>query len=163
MSDQPDLINRLRLIRTPGIGPIAYRQLMLRFGSAAAALAAIPDLAGRGGGKAPAIFRKDAAEREIEAVEKAGARYLVVGQALYPRALAELENAPPLLTAKGNFSHFDMPMVAMVGARNASAAACRFARGLAHDLGQEGVTVVSGAPSSQDGESVSPDLEVFEL
>jgi DNA processing protein len=144
VSAQPDLIDRLRLIRTQGIGPIAYRQLLLRFGSASAALAAIPDLAGRGGGKAPAIFGKEAAEREIEAVEKAGARYLVVGQGLYPRALAELENAPPLLTAKGHFSYFDRPMVAIVGARNASAAACRFARGLAHDLGQEGVTVVSG-------------------
>jgi len=61
VSAQPDLIDRLRLIRTQGIGPIAYRQLLMKFGSAAAALAAIPDLAGRGGGKAPAIFGKDAA------------------------------------------------------------------------------------------------------
>jgi len=144
VSAQPDLIDRLRLIRTPGIGPIAYRQLLLRFGSAEAALTAIPDLAGRGGGRAPAIFRKDRAEREIEAVEKAGARYLVLGQGLYPRALAELENAPPLVTTKGNIALLERPMVAIVGARNASAAACRFARGLAHDLGQEGVTIVSG-------------------
>jgi len=138
------LIDRLRLIRTPGIGPIAYRQLLLRFGSAAAALAAIPDLARRGGGRAPAVFMKDKAEREIEAVDKAGARFLVLGQGLYPRALAELENAPPLVTAKGDLSLLERPMVAIVGARNASAAACRFARGLAHDLGQEGVTIVSG-------------------
>ncbi|MCF2513884.1 DNA-processing protein DprA [Sphingomonas sp. G124] len=144
MSAGPDLIDRLRLIRTPGIGPIAYRQLLLRFGSAAAALSAIPDLARRGGGKIPVLFGKDKAEEEIEAVHKAGARYLAMGQALYPRALAELENAPPLLTAKGNFSLFERPMIAIVGARNASAAACRFARGLAHDLGREGVTVVSG-------------------
>jgi DNA processing protein len=144
VSAQPDLVDRLRLIRTPGIGPIAYRQLLLRFGSAGAALDAIPDLARRGGGKQPAIFRKDAAEREVEAVENAGGRYLVLGQGLYPRALAELENAPPLVTAKGNFALLERPMVAIVGARNASAAACRFARGLAHDLGQEGVTIVSG-------------------
>ena len=144
MSASTDLIDRLRLIRTPGIGPIAYRQLLLRFGSAAAALDAIPDLARRGGGKQPAIFRKDTAEREIEAVENAGARYLLLGQGLYPRALAELENAPPLLTAKGDLGLLDRPMIAIVGARNASAAACRFARGLAHDLGQEGMTIVSG-------------------
>jgi len=144
VSAQPDLIDRLRLIRTPGIGPIAYRQLLLRFGTAAAALAAVPDLARRGGGRAPAVLLKDKAEREIEAVEKAGARFLVLGQGLYPRALAELENAPPLVTAKGNLSLLERPMVAIVGARNASAAACRFARGLAHDLGQDGVTIVSG-------------------
>lgn len=144
MSNPPDLIDRLRLIRTPGIGPVAYRQLMLRFGDAGAALAAIPDLARRGGGKVPTVFAKDKAEREIEAVESLGARYLVLGQGLYPRALAEMEDAPPLLTAKGRFDLLDRPTVAIVGARNASAAACRFARGLAHDLGQEGVTVVSG-------------------
>src|SRR3546814_14827066 len=35
-------------------------------------------------------------------------------------------------------------MIALVGARNASAAACRFARGLAQELGRQGATVVSG-------------------
>ncbi|MBA3666473.1 MAG: DNA-protecting protein DprA [Sphingomonas sp.] len=140
----PDLIERLRLIRTPGIGPIAFRQLLLRFGSAAAALDAIPDLARRGGGKAPSLFPVANAEREIAAVGKAGARFLALGQGLYPRALAELENAPPLVTAKGRLELLDRPMVAIVGARNASAAACRFARGLAHELGQEGVSIVSG-------------------
>ncbi len=144
MKAPPDIIDRLRLIRTPGIGPITYRQLLLRFGSAEAALAAVPELARRGGGKVPAITSKSAAERELAAVEKAGGRYLILGQGLYPRALAELENAPPLLTAMGCTALMDRPMVAIVGARNASAAACRFARGLALELGREGVAVVSG-------------------
>jgi DNA processing protein len=137
LSHPADLVDRLRLIRTLGIGPVAFRQLLLRFGSAEAALAAIPDLARRGGGKVPTVFAKDRAEREIETVERLGARYLSLGQGLYPRSLAELEDTPPLLTAKGNLALLDRPMVAIVGARNASAAACRFARGLAHDLGQE--------------------------
>jgi DNA processing protein len=148
-----DLVDRLRLIRTPGTGPIAYRQLLLRFGSAEAALAAIPDLARRGGGKVPAVCPRDKALREIEAVERLGARYVVLGQGLYPSALAQLEDAPPLLTAKGRLELLDQPMVAIVGARNASAAACRFARGLAHDLGQEGVTVVSGLARGIDSAS----------
>jgi DNA processing protein len=139
-----DIIDRIRLIRTPGIGPITFRQLMLRFGSAAAALEAVPELARRGGGKSPSIFPRSAAEREFDAIEKAGARYLVLGQGLYPGALAELENAPPLLTATGRVALLERPMVAIVGARNASAAACRFARGLAAELGREGVAVVSG-------------------
>lgn len=144
MNHQKDLIDRIRLIRTPGIGPVAYRQLLLRFGSAEAAVAAIPDLARRGGGKVPAICSLSAAEREYAAVEKAGARYLVMGQGLYPRSLAALENAPPIITAKGRLTLLEQPLVAIVGARNASAAACRFARGLAHDLGQRDVVVVSG-------------------
>ena len=159
MSAAPDLIDRLRLIRTPGIGPVAFRQLLMRFGSAEAALAAIPDLARRGGGKVPAVFARDKAEREIEAVEKLGGRYLSVGQGLYPRALAEMEDAPPLLTAKGDLAVLDRPMVAIVGARNASAAACRFARGLAHDLGQEGVTVVSGLARGIDSAAHDGSLE----
>jgi DNA processing protein len=154
-----DLLDRLRLIRTPGIGPIAFRQLLLRFGSASAALAAIPDLARRGRGRAPALFPSADATREIAAVEALGARYLALGQGLYPRALAELESAPPLLIVKGRLDLLEQPMVAIVGARNASAAACRFARGLAHELGREGVTVVSGLARGIDSAAHDGSIE----
>jgi DNA processing protein len=123
---------------------VTCRQLIARFGSPAAALAAVPDLARRGGGKAPALRSREDAEREIAKVEKLGAKFLALGQGLYPRLLAGLEDAPPLLIAKGDLTLLDRQSVAMVGARNASAAACRFARGLAHDLGQHGLVVVSG-------------------
>ncbi len=135
---------RIRLIRSPSIGPVTFRQLLARFGSAEAALAAVPDLAARGGGKAPALFPAASAERELAAVETLGARYLALGQGLYPRLLAELSDAPPLLIARGDLGLLERQAVGIVGARNASAAACRFARGLAHDLGREGMAVVSG-------------------
>lgn len=131
-------------MRTPGIGPVTYRQLIMRFGTPAAALAAVPDLARRGGGKAPALLSAADAEREIARVEKLGAKWLALAQGLYPSLLAELEDAPPLLIAKGNLNLLERQAVAIVGARNASAAACRFARGLAHDLGQQDLVVVSG-------------------
>jgi len=131
-------------LRTPGIGPVTYRQLIMRFGTPAAALAAVPDLARRGGGKAPALRSVADAEREVARVDKLGAKWLTLEQGLYPRLLAELEDAPPLLIAKGDLSLLDGQAVAIVGARNASAAACRFARGLAHDLGQHDLVVVSG-------------------
>jgi DNA processing protein len=154
-----DLIDRLRLLRTPGIGPVTFRQLIARFGDPAAALAAVPDLARRGGGKAPAIRSRDEAEREIARVEKLGAKFLVVGQGLYPRLLVELEDAPPLLIAKGNLNLLDRMAVAIVGARNASAAACRFARGLAHDLGQNDLAVVSGLARGIDSAAHDGALE----
>ena len=154
-----DLLDRLRLIRTSGLGPIAFRQLLLRFGSASEALAAIPDLARRGGGKAPSLHTIAAAEREIAAVEALGGRFLSIGQGLYPRGLAELENAPPLLMVKGRLDLLERPMVAIVGARNASAAACRFARGLAHELGREGVSVVSGLARGIDSAAHDGSLE----
>jgi DNA processing protein len=139
-----DLAGRVRLLRSPGIGPVTFRQLLLRFGTADAALRAVPDLARRGGGRAPALFPEDQARREIDRVEALGGRYLLLGQGLYPRLLAEADDAPPLLTCLGDIGLLDRPLVAMVGARNASAAACRFARGLAHDLGRQGEVVVSG-------------------
>ena len=139
-----DLVARLRLIRSPSIGPVSFRQLLARFGSAEAALAAVPDLAARGGGRSPNLISPAVAEREIAQVEALGARYLVLGQGLYPPLLAELDNAPPLIMAKGDLGMLERPLVAIVGARNASAAACRFARGLAHDLGDAGAVVVSG-------------------
>ena len=120
-----DLLARLRLVRSPGIGPVTFRQLLARFGGAEQALAAVPDLAARGGGRAPVLFSESAAKAEIDRVETIGARYLSLGQGLYPRALAELSDAPPLLTVMGNQNLLDRPLVAIVGARNASAAACR--------------------------------------
>ena len=154
-----DLVDRLRLVRSPGIGPVTYRQLISRFGSASAALEAVPELAARGGGKAPRIVDRRDAEGEIARVEAFGGRYLVLGQGLYPRALAELDDAPPLLTVKGDLKLLDRPLVAIVGARNASAAACRFARQLAYDLGQEGAVVVSGLARGIDSAAHDGSLE----
>jgi DNA processing protein len=122
-------------------------------------LAAVPDLARRGGGAAPRLCGVSDAEREIARVEKAGARYLALGQGLYPRLLAEQEDAPPLLTARGNLNLLDRISVAIVGARNASAAACRFARGLAYDLGQNNIVVVSGLARGIDSAAHDGALE----
>jgi DNA processing protein len=131
----------------------------MRFGTPSAALAAVPDLARRGGGKAPALRTVSDAEREIATVEKLGAKFVALGQGLYPRLLAELEDAPPLLIAKGNLNLLDKQAVAIVGARNASAAACRFARGLAHDLGQHELVVVSGLARGIDSAAHDGALE----
>ncbi len=139
-----DTIARLRLIRTPSIGPVSYRQLLARFGSAAAALDALPDLARRGGGRVPPPPPLAAVERERQLVERLGARLLFLGDPDYPALLAEVDNAPAVLTVRGDLSLVRRTAVALVGARNASAAACRFARGLAQDLAGEGASVVSG-------------------
>ena len=133
--------------------------MIRRFGGAAEALAAVPDLARRGGGKVPQLCSCDTAEREIARVDKLGAKWLALGQGLYPRLLAEMEDAPPLLIAKGNLNLLDRQAVAIVGARNASAAACRFARGLAHQLGQHGLVVVSGLARGIDSAAHDGALE----
>jgi DNA processing protein len=139
-----DQIARLRLIRSSTIGPVTYFQLLARFGSAQAALDAIPDLAIRGGGRPPRIATRAEVEQEMGTVSRLGARYLFLGEEGYPPLLAEMETAPPALTVTGDAALLDKQAVAVVGARNASAAACRFARGLAQALGEAGLLVVSG-------------------
>jgi DNA processing protein len=147
---EPDRIARLRLIRSDQVGPITYFQLIARFGSAQAALDAIPELAARGGGRPPRIARVDEAVREAERVERLGAVHLFAGEPGYPPLLAQIETAPPVLIASGDTAILERTPVAMVGARNASAAACRFARQLARELGLAGAAIVSGLARGVD-------------
>jgi DNA processing protein len=139
-----DRFDRLRLARTSNVGPMAYRQLLARFGSAGAALEALPELAARGGAQAfrPADPRVISAE--IEKVERLGARHVFLGDADYPPLLAEAEGGPAALIARGDMALAARRSVAIVGARNASAAACRFARELAHGLAAQDIVIVSG-------------------
>ncbi|MBV8400801.1 MAG: DNA-protecting protein DprA [Acetobacteraceae bacterium] len=140
-----DVLDRLRLARAEGVGPVAYRRLLQRYGSAAAALEALPGLA-RAGGRAasPSIPSVGMAKREIERVEKLGARLLFVDGPGYPPLLALLEDAPPVIAVLGNPEIAASPCVALVGGRNASANGQRLAETLAHGLAEAGVTVVSG-------------------
>ncbi|PHQ64443.1 MAG: DNA-protecting protein DprA [Sphingobium sp.] len=157
MSDQ-ERFERLRLIRSPRIGPVSYRQLLARFGTAGEALRAIPEMAARGGGRA-SVADAGAVEREIAATRALGARYLLMGDADYPALLGHMEGAPPALIMRGDIGLASRPCVAMVGARNASAAACRFARTLAQELGQHGAVVVSGLARGIDTEAHRGSLE----
>ncbi|MFN3233648.1 MAG: DNA-processing protein DprA [Alphaproteobacteria bacterium] len=137
--------DRLRLIRSPHVGPVTFRSLMARFGSASDALAALPELARRGGRKsAIKVFPAGTAEDEIATTEAAGARMLHVDVSPYPEALAVLPDAPPVLIVKGEIGHLEKPGLGIVGARNASAAGVRFTQTIAGDLGQTGFTIVSG-------------------
>ena len=136
-------VARLRLIRSDNVGPVSYRLLLKRFGSAEAALDALPDLARRGGGAAR-IASASVAEAEMAAVARLGGRHVFLGDAEYPNLLARTEGAPPALTVLGDIGLLDRPAVALVGARNASAAGVRFARSFASELAAAGLTVVSG-------------------
>ena len=134
---------RIRLLRSPNIGPVSYIQLLRRFGTATAALEALPDLAARGG----APYRPAAAERieaEIAAVRKAGARYLFHDSPDYPALLGELDSPPPILTVRGDAALLRRPSVAVVGARNASAAAVKLSRDFSTALAAQGYAVISG-------------------
>jgi len=141
--DRQEAFSRIRLLRSPNIGPVSYAQLLRRFGSAGAALEALPDLAARGGARYRAA-PVDRIEAEIAAVRRAGARYLFHESAEYPALLAELDSAPPILVVRGDAGLLSRPAVAMVGARNASAGAVKLARDFAAALAGAGLAIVSG-------------------
>ena len=147
---QDEAFARIRLLRSPNVGPVSYRQLMERFGEATGALAALPDLAGRGG----AAYRPAAEARvqeEIAAVRRAGARYLFHDSSDYPPLLGQVETAPPILIVRGDADLAKRPSVAIVGARNASAAAVKLSRSFAAGLAENGFVVVSGLARGIDG------------
>jgi DNA processing protein len=150
----------LRLIRSENIGPITFYQLLQRFGSATAALEALPDLARRGGrnGALRIPTRADAL-KEMAAVERAGAKLIAWGEPSYPTALAAVEDAPPLLSARGNLPLAERRAIAIVGARNASANGKRFARDIAMQLGRHDFAIVSGLARGIDGAAHEGSME----
>jgi DNA processing protein len=142
----------LTLARTENVGPVTFDQLVDRYGSAAEALQALPELARRGG-RARGVRLPGAAEidRELAAGEALGARLLCACEAAFPQALAALDPPPPVIWALGRLELLHEASVAVVGARVASAAGQRFARGLAAELGEHALTVVSGMARGIDG------------
>ncbi|MEL7728167.1 DNA-processing protein DprA [Citromicrobium bathyomarinum] len=147
---QAEAFARIRLLRSPRIGPVTFAQLLSRYGSGEAAVEALPNLAKAGGGH-HTLAKEDAVRREIDAVKRHGARYLFHDQPDYPEALAACEGAPPIITYRGDLSLASKPVVAMVGARNASAAAVKLSREFAQALAGAGFVVVSGLARGIDG------------
>jgi len=140
---QAETLDWLCLSRTERVGPVTFHHLIRRFGTAKAALDALPELARRGG-RSLKPWPREAAERELGAVAAAGARLVAAAEPDYPAPLAAIEDAPPLVTVKGDPALLLKPAIAVVGARNASANGRRLARDLARELGAAGLVVVSG-------------------
>ncbi len=138
-------LDRLRLARTEGVGPVTYRRLMAQFPTAAEAVAALPDLARTAGRPAPPrILTEREAAREMEQVERLGGRMVFIGGEDYPPMMALLPDPPPVLSILGDVTALHGRAVGVVGARNASANGCRMAEALAADLAAQGLVVVSG-------------------
>jgi DNA processing protein len=135
----------LRLIRSDNVGPATFRDLINHFGSAEAALSMLPELSARGGAtRSIRIATEAEAYRELEAVQRFGARFVGIGEPDYPQALRQIDGAPPLLAVKGDLSILNRPAVGIVGSRNASISGAKFAAMIARDCGRAGYTVVSG-------------------
>lgn len=144
MSEQRERLARIRLARTPGIGPLTYAKLLSTYKSGLSAIEALPERVRASGGRPINLVSADAVQRDLDRTEAYGARILLSSDADYPSGLKHLSPAPPLITVLGDLTLCEKPCIAMVGARNASAAGSRIANTLAHDLGEAGFVIVSG-------------------
>jgi DNA processing protein len=136
----------LQLIRTLNVGPITFFNLIGRFGSAKKALDMLPELSRRGGSKIGLVpYLREIAEKEIAAAHAFGAKMVMYGQPEYPELLLNIPDPPPIITIRGNTEIWkEKTIIAIVGARNASAGGCQFAQKIAKELGEKGIIVVSG-------------------
>ncbi len=141
---EEDRFSWLRLLRSRKVGPATFRRLLRDHGSAQDALAALPEMARAAGIEDYETCPPQVVEAELRAAKAANARLLCLGDADFPMALSDLQDAPPILWAVGRVELLRQPAIAIVGARNCSSLGARMARALAADLGTEGYVVVSG-------------------
>ncbi len=134
----------LRLIRSERVGPITFYQLLEQFGTAEAALKALPELAKSGGAKRIRLCSLSDAEAEIEQTTAAGAALVARGESDYPPLLARIEDAPPLLFVIGHSHLLRKKAIGIVGTRNASLNGHRIATSFAGTFGDAGYLVSSG-------------------
>ncbi|MGE3303137.1 MAG: DNA-processing protein DprA [Hyphomonadaceae bacterium] len=149
-------VSWMRLARTPRIGPLTFHRLVARFGGADAALEALPRLAREAPPAPPPVAR---IEDELAALERLGAHALASCETAYPHALAQLDAPPPAISVRGRMDLFAKPCVALVGAREASAAGVKLAGDLARDLGAMGYVIVSGLARGVDAAAHAAALE----
>ncbi len=152
-AEAEDPADWLRLIRSRRVGAVTFHRLLAEHGSATAALAALPEIARASGVENYTICPEAVVRAEMALARVAGAVMLRWGEPGYPALLREVADAPPVLWVQGDPGLLGRPMVAMVGARNASSLGVRMARRLAEGLGAAGMVVVSGLARGIDAEA----------
>lgn len=154
-----ELVDWLRLIRSPRVGATTFLRLMREHGTAARALDALPEVARAAGVEDYRPCDPDPARSELTRGRAAGARPLCLGAPDYPAPLADISDPPPILWALGGPALAARTTIGLVGARNASALGCRMAAHLARQLGAEGMVVVSGLARGIDAAAHAAALE----
>ena len=143
-TSEDEQFHRLRLLRSRRVGISTYYRMLAEHGNAQNALAALPEVARSAGVKNYETCPVPVIEAELRTARTMGAVLICRGSTHYPQALEDLRDAPPFLWAMGNPTWLQKPMIAIVGARNASSLGSRMAKKLASDLGDAGYVVVSG-------------------
>lgn len=149
----------LRLSRTKNVGARTFKHLLQLFKTPQNAIAQLPEICKRGGGKKVSIPSTSTIEKEIEDTQKFGAKILLACDQEYPNLLAQIHDAPPLLVVKGNADLLQKRQIAVVGARNASVNGCVLSKMFATAIGEAGYIVTSGLACGIDASAHSAALK----
>lgn len=142
----------MRLARSTNIGPVTFRKMLERFGSGRNAIDALPDIISHANNaRKIKLASRDDTVAEIEAAKHCNARPIIFGDPEYPTLLARIDDAPPYFYAIGRIELLGKSAIGIVGARNASATGCGFARKISHELASAGYVIVSGMARGIDG------------
>ena len=162
--DDGERFDWLRLLRCENIGPRTFQALLSRHGSAGAALAALPALIASGKpGRPIRIATSEETERELEAAQRFGARFIGINEPDYPALLRRTASSPPLIAVRGNLSSLRRSKIAIVGARNASAAGLAFTSQLARGIARAGHVIVSGLARGIDARAHQAAIETVTI
>jgi DNA processing protein len=159
--EHQELADWLRLLLTPGIGPVTARKLLTAFGLPGAVLAqteaALATVVSNAQAAAllsepPDWSAQLASTWDWLTAEPTTRRILTLGDPLYPQSLLQTEDPPLMLYAigrpdiwRGNLLNaVGTPCLAIVGSRNPSPQGAENARQFAQTLAESGLTIVSG-------------------
>ena len=135
-----DLFKHLLILRSPGIGPVAYEKLLARFGSVDAVIESLH----------PSAELRDAVMREIDSAARMDIKFVFDTDEYYPNALRRVKNHPPILTVRGNIETLRYESVAMVGTRHATAVGMDFVANMAAAFAEHNICVTSGMAIGTD-------------
>lgn len=137
MAAENKILDYIQLINSANIGPVTFYKLLRQYGSAEAALAALP--AGR------PTFSRSAAQKEFELARRQNIRLLAFDDPEYPENLRAAEDAPPVIYVRGQINCLRQPLsLSIVGARNASLNGRKLASQISCELTSQGIMIVSG-------------------
>jgi DNA processing protein len=146
-----DKLYWLALNMVPGVGPIAYRNLVDQFhdpeqvfAASPKALAAVEGIGEKTIGAIKDFPAEETAAAELKRAKDLGVSILTFRDQGYPKNLLQIYDPPPLLYVRGGLDQVNSPMVAMVGSRKGSSYGRAVTKKISKDLASDGVTVVSG-------------------
>ena len=146
-----ELIDRLLILRSPGVGPIGYEKLVRQFGSVGAAANSLHQ----------DDNLMDKVLREIDTANSLGIHFVCDDDSFYPVSLRNIKGHPPVISVRGNLETLMKPCVSIVGTRHTTATGMNFVSDLSEAFASHGVTVASGMAIGTDTAAHKGALRVY--